>query len=481
MCAARAGKGAGLEVAVVGGGWAGCAAAVELADQGARVTLFEAARTLGGRARGVELQGKMLDNGQHILLGAYDQTLRLAKRVGVDPSTALLRLPLQMRYPAGAGGMDFVAPRLPAPWHMIVALWRAKGLAREDKMALARFTTSARWMGWRLNDDVPVSVLLARFDQTPRLIRLMWQPLCLAALNTPLERASSNVFLAVLRDSLGAHRAASDMLIPRLELGALFPQAAARHIERRGGAVHAGAKIGAIARTAAGWEVQASGQAFGADWQRFDALVLATPPAAAAGLLSPLLATLPEAAALAAGLDAFDYEPISTCYLQYDEALRLPLPFCALLEDPAARRFGQFVFDRGQLDPGQGGLLAVVISAAGAAAALDQDSLAGLVASQLAQAFGQPSLATPRWSRVITDKRATFACVPGLSRPGNATDLPGLVLAGDYTASNYPATLESAVRSGQGAATAILAYGRLARENGSLSHRGGATPAGSVQ
>ncbi|MFC3457701.1 hydroxysqualene dehydroxylase HpnE [Massilia haematophila] len=481
MCAAKSGKGADLDVAVVGGGWAGCAAAVELADKGARVTVFEAARTLGGRARGVELQGKMLDNGQHILLGAYDQTLKLVKRVGVDPAAALLRLPLQMRYPAGAGGMDFVAPRLPAPWHMVVALWRAKGLEREDKMALARFTTSARWMGWRLNDDVPVSVLLARFDQTPRLIRLMWQPLCLAALNTPLERASSNVFLAVLRDSLGAHRAASDMLIPRLELGALFPQAAARHIERRSGAVHAGAKVGAIARTAAGWEVkangQANGQASGGDWRRFDALVLATPPAAAGALLTPL----PEAAALAAQLAAFDYEPISTCYLQYDEALRLPLPFCALLEDPAARRFGQFVFDRGQLDPGQGGLLAVVISAAGAAAALDQDALASLVASQLAQAFGQPSLATPRWSRVITDKRATFACLPGLSRPGNASGLPGLVLAGDYTASDYPATLESAVRSGQGAATAILAYGRLARENGSLSHGGGATPAGSVQ
>ncbi|WP_313706273.1 hydroxysqualene dehydroxylase HpnE [Massilia sp.] len=477
MCAAKAGKGAGLDVAVVGGGWAGCAAAVELADKRARVTLFEAARTLGGRARGVELQGKMLDNGQHILLGAYDQTLKLIKRVGVDPAAALLRLPLQMRYPAGAGGMDFVAPRLPAPWHMIVALWRAKGLGREDKMALARFTTSARWMGWRLNDDVPVSVLLARFDQTPRLNRLMWQPLCLAALNTPPERASSNVFLAVLRDSLGAHRAASDMLVPRLELGALFPRAAARHIEQRGGAVHAGAKVGAIARTAAGWEVQASGQACGGDRQRFDALVLATPPAAAAGLI----AALPGAGDLAARLDAFDYEPISTCYLQYDAALRLPLPFCALLEDPAARRFGQFVFDRGQLDPGQGGLLAVVISAAGAAAALDQDTLASLVANQLAQAFGQPALATPRWSRVITDKRATFACVPGLSRPGNATDLPGLVLAGDYTASDYPATLESAVRSGQGAATAILAHGRLARENGSLSHGGGATPAGSVQ
>ncbi|XYJ08594.1 hydroxysqualene dehydroxylase HpnE [Telluria sp. B2] len=473
MCAART----DLRVAVVGGGWAGCAAALELADQGARVTLFEAARTLGGRARGVEVQGKTLDNGQHILLGAYDRTLGLLKRVGVDPASALLRLPLQMRYPAGSGGMDFAAPRLPAPWHMIVALWRARGLAREDKMALARFTSSARWMGWRLNDDVPVSVLLERFDQTPRLIRLMWQPLCLAALNTPLDRASSNVFLAVLRDSLGARRAASDMLIPRLELGALFPQAAARAIETRGGAVHTGAKAAALARTDGGWELQLGGQSAGAERQGFDAVVLATAPNAA----SALLAGLPDAAELAAQLDGFDYEPISTCYLQYEASLRLPLPFCALADDPGQGRHGQFVFDRGQLDPGQAGLLAVVVSTAGAAAALDQDALAALIGVQLAQAFGQPALSTPLWRRVITEKRATFACTPGLTRPGNETGLPGLVLAGDYTASDYPATLESAVRSGQAAATAILSHARLPRENGGLSHGAGARQAGSVQ
>lgn len=461
----------GLRVAVVGGGWAGCAAAVELVHKGAQVTLFEAARTLGGRARGVEVQGKMLDNGQHILLGAYADTMKLMRRVGVDPDAALLRLPLQMRYPAGSGGMDFVAPRLPAPWHMVVALVRAQGLSRDDKLALARFTSSARWMRWGLNDDVPVSVLLERFDQTERLIRLMWRPLCLAALNTPPERASANVFLAVLRDSLGAKRAASDMLIPRLELGALFPQAAARHIETKGGAVRLGAKVGALARVGAGWEVQA-----GDNRESFDAVVLATPPTQSAALLAAVGET-----AIAGQIGAFEYEPISTCYLQYDEKLRLPLPFCALMDAPHDRHFGQFVFDRGQLDPNQAGLLAVVVSAAGAAAALGQDALAAAVAAQLAGAFRQPALAAPLWSRVITDKRATFACTPGLARPGNATLLPGLVLAGDYTASDYPATLESAVRSGQGAAAAILAYARLPRENNSLSHAAGSTATGSVE
>src|SRR5690349_7566141 len=141
---------------------------------------------LGGRARAVQAKEALLDNGQHIMLGAYAETLALLRRVGVGEREALLRLPLQMRYPAGSGLMDFVAPRLPAPLHMLVALLRAKGLGREDKLALARFSTSARWMNWGLDTDCSVAELLARFDQTPRLTRLMWRPLCLAALNTPL-------------------------------------------------------------------------------------------------------------------------------------------------------------------------------------------------------------------------------------------------------------------------------------------------------
>jgi squalene-associated FAD-dependent desaturase len=443
-----AGKKPQPSVAVIGGGWAGCAAAVELAASGASVTLFEAARTLGGRARAVQAKEALLDNGQHIMLGAYDQTLALLRRVGVDANDALLRLPLQMRYPpAGADGaqpwMDFVAPRLPAPLHVLVALLRARGLAREDKLALARFSSSARWMQWGLDTDVSVAELLERFDQTPRLIRLMWRPLCLAALNTPIDQASANVFLAVLRDSLGAKRKASDMLIPRVLLDALFPAAARRYLEERGGRVRCGARVDSIIPAGTRWDVGAAGEA-----DAFDAVVLATPAWQSAALLRGL----PGTEALTEQLDAFSYEPISTVYLQYDPAIRLAQPFYALLDDPAAGAWGQFVFDRGHLDPGQDGLLAVVISAAAGAAALEQDALAVNVAAQLAAAFGQPALGQPRWTRVLTEKRATFACTPGLVRPANATALPGLFLVGDYTASDYPATLEAAVRSGLAAA-----------------------------
>ena len=434
-------------VAVVGAGWAGCAAAVELARGGHRVSVFEAARTLGGRARRVELDGRTLDNGQHILLGAYGATLRMLKLVGIDARRALLNLPLQMCYPPDSGGMEFIAPRWPAPLHLGAALLRAKGLTGADKLSLARFSSTARWMGWQLHTDCTVSELLERYDQTARLIQLMWRPLCLAALNTPPERASANVFLNVLRDSLGAQRRASDMLLPRLDLSALFPDAAAALVERHGGQVKTGATVGAVRRADGGWRVDPVSDTV------FDAVVLATPAGTSAALLDALQD--PASAPIHAQLNALAPEAISTCYLQYGPHVRLERAFFALVDTPLAGRWGQFVFDRGQLDASQAGLLAVVVSAAADAAAPGQAPLADAIAAQLATVFQRPELGAPLWRQVITDKRATFACTPGLARPANATGLPGLVLAGDYTASDYPATIEAAVRSGVLAAAAL--------------------------
>ncbi|KKO62066.1 15-cis-phytoene desaturase [Janthinobacterium sp. KBS0711] len=438
--------------AVIGAGWAGCAAAMELARAGHSVTVFEAARTLGGRARRVERENTTLDNGQHILLGAYRETLRLIKLAGQDPGELILTLPLQMRYPADSGGMDFVAPRLPAPLHLAWALLCAKGLLRADKLALMRFSTAMRTMGWQLYNDCTVSELLQRFDQTDRLNRLMWHPLCLAALNTPPERASARVFINVLRDSLGAsRRRASDMLIPKADLSTLLPDAAARYVERHGGTVRTGAKVDALQALADGrWRLD--------DGEHYDGVIIATSSVQATTLLQGL-----QDARLDAAIDcmqAFTPEAISTCYLQYDASVRLDLPFYALVDTPEQQRWGQFVFDRGQLDSKQAGLLAVVISASGNAAEQGHGPLAQAIAAQLAQVLQRPELAQPAWTQLITEKRATFACTPDLARPGNASGVPGLLLAGDYTANDdrtqdYPATIEAAVRSGVAAAKAV--------------------------
>jgi hypothetical protein len=287
----------------------------------------------------------------------------------------------------------------------------------------------------------------------------MWRPLCLAALNTPPERASAQVFLAVLRDSLGARRAASDMLVPRADLSALFPDAAAAWLKGKGNTIHLGAKVTSIRPAADRWTVDASGTAVGGGASsQFDGVVLAASAAASAGLLSALQEAQDGAAGaasfaeLASLLDAFAPEPITTCYLQYAPGTRLDIPFYALIDDPAARRWGQFVFDRGQLDAKQDGLFAVVISASSEAASLPQEELTAALATQLAADLARPELANPAWSKVITEKRATYACAPGLKRPSNETPATGLVLAGDYTAGEYPATLEMAVRSGVQAA-----------------------------
>jgi squalene-associated FAD-dependent desaturase len=339
---------------------------------------------------------------------------------------------------------------------MLAALLRAKGLAWQDKLALARFSSLARWIGWRLNLDCSVSELLHRYDQTPRLIALMWRPLCIAALNTPPERASAQIFLNVLRDSLGAQRAASDMLIPRTDLSALFPTAAADYVTSNGGALHVGAAVQNLAQRGAGWQITA--EKIGT-MAAFDAVIIATQPEHAARLLDGLTnssaqSIMPNAAlqSTRAQLARFSYEPITTCYLQYDPTLRLPLPFMALQDDPARHHWGQFVFDRGQLDPQHAGMLAVVVSASEQAITVPRNTLAEQIATQLASVLQLAALASPQWHGVISEKRATYSCRPDLQRPSNQSGLPNLLLAGDYTSNgnagdDYPATIESAVRS----------------------------------
>lgn len=434
-------------VAVIGAGWAGCAAAVELVAQGRQVTLFEAARTAGGRAREVTFNDYSLDNGQHILLGAYAETLRLMALVGVNIQTAVLRVPLQMRYPANTG-MDFVAAKLPAPWHLLVGMLRASGLAAADKFALVSFSASARRIDWTLEHDCSVTDLLRAFHQTERLIQLMWRPLCLAALNTPPEEASAQVFLQVLKDSLGAQRASSDMLLPRVDLSALFPMPAIDYIVARGGSVNFGKRISALRRDSYGWSLQSGANASAESTHIVDQVIIATDLHNARALLKPLTGNIvmPEAT----------HQAITTCYLQYEASCRLDAVFYALADNPLLGHWGQFVFDRGQLTVAQQGLFAVVISAAQQAILLDHTDLIAAVTAQLALVFSRPDFAHPLWSKVISEKRATFSCVPGMPRAGNDIGLGDVVLAGDYTASSYPATLEAAVRSGVTAARSLI-------------------------
>ncbi|MBE9610743.1 FAD-dependent oxidoreductase [Chitinilyticum litopenaei] len=429
-------------IAIIGGGYAGMAAGVSLAAAGRQVCVFEGAKTLGGRARGVELDGRQLDNGQHILIGAYRTLLGLMQQVGVDERTALLRLPLTLQQRTPHGDFRMVAPDWPAPLHSLGALLGAQGIGWGDKLSLVKLMLGAQLAGFRLATDCSVLAWLEQGGQSPQLIERFWQPLVVAALNTPLETASAQILLNVLRDSLMGGRHDGDLLIPRVDFTALFPQPAADWLAARRSEVRTSCLVRRIARDAAGWQLDDGDE-------RFAAVVLAVSPQRVADLL-------PETAALDTlreQLAALHYQPIQTVYLQYAPDVRLETPMLGV-----AGGLCQWVFDRGQIH-GTPGMLAVVLSARGDYSDWDATTLARRVHEELVQHFGLAE--PPQWSRVIHEKRATFACAANLSRPGNATAVPGLWLAGDYTAGGqadmtYPATLEGAVRSACAAAEGIL-------------------------
>lgn len=419
-----------MHVAIVGAGYAGMAAAAELAARGVRVSVFEASRTLGGRARRTELHGHPLDNGQHILVGAYTELLRLMRLVGADAGTLLERLPLTLVFP---GRMRLAAPRLPAPLHLAAALLAAQGLPVAARLGAVRFMRHMKRAGFRLDADIPFTVLMHRHGQHAAAVRYLWAPLCISALNTPPDEASGQVFLNVLRDSLAARRESSDLLIARADFSALFAEPAERFVLGRGGEVLRGCAIASVGWDPYGFRLE--GDPAGRSYSHVVAAVAPYRLAALAQKLPRIAPTLETVARL-------EYEPILTAYLAYPQAVRLPAAMVGV------GGTAHFLFPRGER------IVAAVSSARGPHLDLPREELIARIHAEIESAAGP--LPPPEWSQVIVEKRATFACIPRLRRPANATPIPGLYLAGDYTAGDYPATLEGAVRSGVECARLIL-------------------------
>lgn len=412
-------------LAVIGAGWAGLAAAVQGVRHGHRVSVFEAAKDPGGRARAMATpSGQVLDNGQHLMIGAYTETLALMQAVGVDIQQAFLRHPLVICTPDGDG---LRLPTGPVSIGFLRAVLGWRSLPLGHRWQLLRFAAACRWRRfecprlWRVADlckDLPATV-----------IQTFIEPLCVAALNTSASQASAQVFLTVLRDALFGGPGAADLLMPRWPLSRLLPEPAWRWLGAHGASLHLRHAVRELRPDATGWQV---------DGQAFDRVILATGSAPAARLVQ---AVAPQWAQQATALPQ---APIVTVWL-HAPSWHWPLPMLRFPDGPGCP--AQFGFDLGALQ-GLSGHYALVVSDAERWLDAGLPACGESVRRQMLAAFGK--LAAPGEVQVIAtraDKRATFVCSPALARPP-AWVAPGLVAAGDYVAGPYPATLEGAVRSG---------------------------------
>ena len=390
------------------------AAAVTLAQRGIKVTVFESGPVPGGRARRVTTGGQELDNGQHILIGAYGELLRLLAVVKA-PADALLRVPLELRY---ADGFAFRSLWLPAPFGLLGGLLCCRRIPAGERIGAIRFISFLKRNAFQVEKNISADTLLRQLRQTGVIGHYLWRPLCVSALNTPPEQASAQVFANVLRDSLAGESDASDLLLPKVDLSRLFPEPAADFVRAHGSEIRLNETVRDLAALRNG----------------FPKIIIAVGPHQLKGLLP-------------AGAPEFEYQPIYTCYLQYPEAVRLPCPMLGLADGLV-----QWVFDRGTLT-GEKGRLACVISAQGDHQQLQQDELAARCHRELKSAL--QGLPDPAWSRVIAEKRATVACTPQMKVLAAGLSVPGVTLAGDYTDPDYPPTLEAAVRSGIRAARTV--------------------------
>lgn len=502
------------KVAVIGAGWAGSASALTLHKQGFDVTVFDSARMLGGRARGLQDDTfGMLDNGQHLMLGAYQETLKLIAQLnpGVAENQLLAREPLYLMSVAGDIHLK-VKQFWPAPLNTLAGLLTAKGLSWADKFSMIRLMvglispTSKRSSKSTLDaNDVSTTpngqayeqhapqytahhdtVLgwLIQQKQSHSVIQKIWQPLCLAMLNTPIESACAQLFQNVLRDSLGSSVAgATDMVLPRTDLSTLAPQRLIELVDCR-----LGQTVRHITCHDAGIDIEG---------ERFDGCIIATPPHNTLRLIKESLNHTALYQQLVHQLNQFTYAPITTCYLRLSHPFNLPAPMMMLSELPDRGHIGQWVFKRhtqGTVGDGNDACdLAVIIS--DSSGLLDRvntlkfdvlhnssveavssfsdarsnthqkyeplvQALHQQIAEQLMQRPSDVNRHFPALQafRVFTEKRATFVATPGLARPSNFTGDSRVMLAGDWTDTGYPAVIEGAVRSGLKAAQGLFSF-----------------------
>jgi squalene-associated FAD-dependent desaturase len=401
-----------VKVAVVGGGLAGLTAALDLADAGRAVTLHEARPTLGGAVQTLpDREGDPEpppDNGQHIALGCFTEYLRFLGRIGEGSSFIRTRLALPVLHENGAASA--IEPSLRA-------LLAYRHLSVKERIRLP--LTTLRLRSAQSHPNETFGQLLRRLGETDRSIDCFWDVFIRPALNLRCDEADPHAALFTVRTALLGPRANSDLILPTRPLGRMHGDAAGAALEAAGATVLTETRVSSL------------------DELEADAIVVAVPPRESARLLGE-----PE--------PALENSPIVSVHLWFDRPL-LGQPLAALLDSDA-----HWVFDRGSLTgskPERGQYLTVVSSGVPELLEVRGRELVERIAGQLTDRLGAAELL---WSRVSREPYATVALRPGVQRPGVATSQPNVVRAGTWTDTGWPATMESAIRSGRAAAQHIL-------------------------
>jgi len=441
------------DVLIIGGGWAGLSAAIKLIDNGKSVCILEAAKQLGGRARQVQYKEHSVDNGTHIMVGAYIETLRLIKKVhtishnGIaskfNESDLLERQELSLHYKQLNNTISIPHISLPAPFNIIFSFLFTKGITIKEKILILSLGSKIKLNRIKLTSDINLKEFLIQQRQTERIIQIIWEPLCLAIMNTPIKLTSTEIFLHVIKDAFFKSRCASDLLFFKTNLSDTFPTPAQNYIKKHGGEIKYVQAVTSLKKEQDYYIASTRTHSF----QAKD-IIIATAPIATKKILESLI---PNAAVetLLHQLTQFNYQPICTVYLQYPDSVQ-----CERIMQGFIGTTSQWMFDRSLTN--QAGFISIIISSEGSHMEWDNPKLIKEVTNELNQFY--PHWPQPIDAFVIREKRATFTASVNINRirPTNKTDINNIWLAGDYTNTYYPATLEGAVRSGLLCAEQIL-------------------------
>jgi squalene-associated FAD-dependent desaturase len=433
-------------VAVIGGGLAGISAGCALADAGYIVYLFERRPYLGGRASSYELPGtgEVVDNCQHVLLGCCTNLIDLYRRLGVENQ---IRWYDEITFLLPGGKSSVLRPSaLPAPMHTAPSFLASSVLDLKDKLAISR-ALLALIPALPADKGEDFHSWLVRHGQTKQAIDRFWAPVLISALNDELDQVSVRYAALVFRDSFLKSPEAGRMGLPAVPLSQLYGVAAS-YIEARGGRVHLRASVDSLQVDAGSVRISVGGESIHAEFA-----VLATP----FNSVEKLLPNTPEMRPLRKQAGHFSSVPITGIHLWFDREVT-PLEHAVLLESTIQWMFQKSKILNTRRETGEtGSYLELVVSSSKTLLDKSRNEIIDLAMRELAEFFPNVRDAKLTKATVVKEVHATFSPAPGNDayRPSHMTSWPRLLLAGDWTATGWPATMEGAVRSGYGAAEAL--------------------------